>query len=142
MIITLCILGYFLIAIALIINHFNELGEERQIKKRKNVRYKKNTMNYQEAFSKASKINDELTAYNFPQANLIIVHVEEGAVYQLPESFIRTEGPWIMVFSEHNSYHVFHRNTLLSCKELNIVKSWDCTKPFDYSGVYEDIEYG
>ena len=77
-------------------------------------------MNYKEIKEYATKIDSTLRADDKTKFNKI-VHVvhEDGSTFILMYSHVEEHDNWYIVFSEHNGWHVFHKDETVSIKQYN-----------------------
>lgn len=97
---------------------------------------------YADAFAKAKNYDAGLTAYDFHPHSSVLVFHEEGTQLFFRSAFLRKWKDYIIIFTEHHKFHVYHRTDLhayyqfeeKSVASLPDMDSYDicsvCTKEF------------
>jgi hypothetical protein len=62
----------------------------------------------------AKRLDDELSAYEFKWDQAVEVNDEEGTKFFFVNAFCLEYNDWLMVFTEHQRFHVFHQDELTS----------------------------
>ena len=84
-------------------------------------------------YALALQLDDELTAYDFKWDNAVEVNDEEGTRFFFINAFCleyvgEDKDKWLMVFTEHHKFHVFHQEELTSWQAWTRAETTDFEK--------------
>jgi hypothetical protein len=79
------------------------------------------------AIDKAHYIDKTLDAYDFQNRYVKVEH-DDGSRFLFNYAFVRKDGHYLMVFTEHQGYHVFHEDEV-TIEEMEVVNVWVPTQP-------------
>lgn len=72
----------------------------------------------------ANKKDAKLSAKNPRFKHCIKIVEDDGTILDIVNAFFETEGDeWIIVYAEHHSPYIVHRNDLVTVDEYKIIKS-------------------
>jgi hypothetical protein len=74
------------------------------------------------AEAKADEIDSALSAYDFSPRNYVTVRTDEHCEFTLASAFVLTYGDWYLLFAEHHSPHVFHKDDIEQIFEWQVSK--------------------
>jgi len=76
-------------------------------------------MNYQEIKTYAGEYDRKLLATDPRFRRSVLIAHEDGSIFYIDSAFLMQKEEWILMFSEHHSYRVFHKSDLLHYTEYN-----------------------
>lgn len=65
-------------------------------------------MNLREAEAKASEYDKTLLATDPRFRRSVVLYHEDGSTFHWDSAFLMRKEEWIMVFTEHHRFHVYH----------------------------------
>ena len=67
---------------------------------------------YADAVAVAKERDKQLTTRDFKPGEAVILHHEEGTQLFYRSAFLERWKDWVLVFTEHHGFHVYHRSDL------------------------------
>jgi hypothetical protein len=69
-------------------------------------------LNYSDALKAAQEHEKTLSSYAFSGYEIVVIIHEEGSVLVFRSAFALEYGAYLLIFTEHHNYHVYHKNEL------------------------------
>lgn len=75
-------------------------------------------MNYREVRALAEEYDKRLLATDPRFRRSVLLLHQDGSIFRVDSAFLMQKGAWILMFSEHHGYHVYHQEDLLYFAEV------------------------